>query len=124
MERIYACLGHNTSNMVKYYEGVLMMDRRKNMCFHIVPVYFGDRPVTTRGKPNESKDYYFQCYLSADKRIQDYRQANAIEDLCNGCKKYCYIKPLSKDELREKFYDGKPREILVVSTSGWYFKQL
>jgi len=101
-----------------------MQDRRKNMCFHIVPVYFGDRPSLTRGKPNESKDYYFQCYISADKKIQNYRQANTIEDLCNGCKKYHYIKPLTQDEIREKYYKGEHREVMVVSTSGWYFKKL
>ena len=100
------------------------MDRRKNMCFHIVPVYYGDRPATTRGKPNESKDYYFICYVSADISIQDYRQASTIEELCNGCKKYEYIKPLTKDEIREKYYNGKPREVMVVTTTGWHFKEI
>lgn len=100
------------------------MDRRKNMCFHLVPIYYGDRPVATRGKPNESKDYYFQCYLSADKTNQDYRLASSIEDLCNGCKKYNYIKPLSKEEIIQKYYSGKQREVLVVSSSGWYFKTI
>ena len=33
------------------------MDRRKNMCCRIVPIYYGDRPAATRGKPNEGKDY-------------------------------------------------------------------
>lgn len=100
------------------------MDRRKNMCFHIVPMYYGDRPVSTRGKPNESKDYCFRCYHSADKNNQDYRQANTIEDLCSGCKKYNYIKPLSKEEIVEKYYSGKQREVLVVSSTGWHFKTL
>lgn len=100
------------------------MDRRKNMCFHIVPVYYGDRPVSTRGKPNEGKDYYFQCYHSADKKIEDCRTASSIEELCEGCKKYQYIKPLTPDEIREKYYSGKHREILVVSTTGWHFKTL
>lgn len=93
------------------------------MCFHIVPVYYGDRPASTRGKPNESKDYYFKCYVSSE-GLQDYRQAGTIEELCNGCKKYCYIKPLSKEEIREKYYAGKPREVMVVSSIGWYLKTL
>lgn len=99
------------------------MDRRKNMCFYIVPVYYGDRPNSTRGNPNESKDYYFQCYVSAENN-QDYRKANTIEDLCNGCKKYHCIKPLTKEEIREKYYQGKSREALVVSSTGWHFNTL
>ena len=102
----------------------MKVDRRKNMCFHIVPVYYGDRPATTRGKPNESKDYYFICYVSADKNIQDYCKAGSIEDLCNGCKKYEYIKPLTKDEIREIYYKDKPREVMVVTTTGWHFKEI
>ena len=100
----------------------MSVDRRKNMCFHLVPVYFGDRPALTCGKPNESKDYYFQCYHSSGKNDCGYRQASTIVDLCNGCKKYNYIKPLTKEEIREKYYGGKQREVMVVSTSGWYFK--
>jgi hypothetical protein len=100
------------------------MDRKKNMCFHITPIYFGDRPVTTRGKPNESKDYLFRCYVSANEKIECYRQATTIEELCNGCKKYLHIKPLTKEEIKEKYYGGKPREVMVVSTSGWYFKEI
>lgn len=97
------------------------MDRRKNMCFHIVPIYYGDRPVSSRGKPNESKDYYFQCYVSAENN-QDYRKSNTIEGLCNGCKKYHYIKPFTKEEIKEKFYKGKTREVQVVSSNGWHFE--
>ena len=103
---------------------MICMNRRKNMCFHLVPVYYGERSAITRGKPNESKDYYFQCYFSADKLIQDYRQSSTIEELCNGCKHYYYIKPLTKDEIHEKYYAGKKREVLVVSSNGWYFKVL
>lgn len=99
-----------------------MTDRRKNMCFHIVPVYCGDRPVSTRGNPNESKDFYFQCYVSA-KNNQDYRQSNTIEDLCNGGKKYHYIRPLTKEEIKERFYNGKKREVQVVSSNGWHFEE-
>ena len=99
------------------------MDRRKNMCFHIVPVYYGDRPASTRGKPNKSKDYYFQCYHSAGKE-QDYRQASTIENLCGGCKKYLFIRPLSKEEISQRYYSGKPREVLIVSSTGWHFKTL
>ncbi len=98
------------------------MDRVKNMCFDIVPIYYGDRPVSTRGKPNESKDYYFQCFASAEKGGPSYRQANTIGELCDGCKKYHYIKPLTKEEIRKKYYAGKQREVLVVSTTGWHFK--
>ena len=98
-----------------------MVDRRKNMCFHIVPIYFGDRPVTTRGKPNESKDWYFKCYHSAERGKEDYRQAPTIEDLCNGCKKYQYIKPLSKEEIHKRY---GPRQVMVVSRNGWHFKSL
>ncbi|WHH58457.1 hypothetical protein [Petroclostridium sp. X23] len=98
------------------------MDRRKNMCFNIVSIYYGDRPLATRGKPSESKDYYFRCYASAGSNDCGYRQASTIEDLCNGCKKYNYIKPLTKEEIREKYYAGKQREVMVVSTSGWHFK--
>jgi hypothetical protein len=94
------------------------------MCFHLVPVYYGDRPATTRGKPNEAKDYCFRCYFSADKSIQDYRQSSSIEELCNGCKRYFYNKPLTREEIREKYYAGKPREVLVVSSTGWHFKAL
>lgn len=93
------------------------------MCFYIVPIYYGDRPSSTRGKPHESKDYYFRCYYSADKG-EDFRQAGTIEDLCSVCKKYYYIKPLTKAEIKEKYYAGKPREVLVVSSSGWHFKTL
>ena len=99
-------------------------DRRKNMCIHIVPVYYGERSVVTRGKANESKDYYFQCYHSADSKLQSYRQANTIEELCNDCEKYCHIKPLTPDEVREKYYKGQHREVLVVSTTGWHFKEI
>jgi len=100
------------------------MDKRKNKCFHIVPVYYGDRPVSTRGKPNESKDYYFRCYASAVKGGPDYRQANTINDLCDGCKKHYHIKPLTKEEIKEKYYSGKSQEVLVVSSTGWHFKTL
>jgi hypothetical protein len=100
------------------------MDRCKNMCFHIVPVYYGERPSSTRGKPNESKDYYFQCYVSANKREADYRRANTINDLCNDCKNYLYIKPLTKEEIKEQYYNGKSREVMVVSQTGWYFKEI
>ena len=96
------------------------MDRCKNMCFHIIPIYYGDRPVTSRGKPNESKDYYFQCYESAENA--PYRTANSIKELCNGCKKYYYIKPLAKEEIKEIFYKGKSREVQVVSSNGWHFE--
>ena len=91
------------------------------MCYHIVPIYFGDRPATTRGKPNESKDYYFRCYHSAETGKADYRQAATIEDLCNSCKKYQYIKPLSKEEIHQRY---GPRQVMVVSRNGWYFKNL
>lgn len=79
------------------------MSRVKNMCFNIVPIYYGDRPATTRGKPSEGNDYYFQCYVSANKVQEDFRQSENISELCDGCKKYMYIKPLSKDEIREKY---------------------
>jgi len=94
------------------------------MCMHLVPVYFGDRPAATRGKPNESKDWYFRCYHSAERGGADYRQAATIEGLCNGCKKYTHIKPLTKEEIRERYYNGKPREVLVVTTTGWHFKEI
>ena len=92
------------------------------MCIHLVPVYYGDRPEATRGNPNESKDYYFKCYTSVNFLEQDYEQAESIEDLCDGCKKYCYIRPLTSDEIREKFYNGKSREIMVVGKNGYHFK--
>lgn len=98
------------------------MDRCANMCFHIVPIYYGDRSINTRGKPNEGKDWYFRCYVSA--KETDYRQANTINDLCKDCKKYLYIRPLTKDEIREQYYNGKSREVLVVTTTGWYFKEV
>ncbi len=97
------------------------MDRCKNMCFNLVPVYYGGRPVTTRGVPNISNDYYFQCYASASINDCGYRQANTIEELCNNCKKYNYIKPLSKEEIQKKYGS---REVLVVTTSGWHYKTL
>jgi hypothetical protein len=100
------------------------VDRVKNMCFDIVPIYYGDRPVSTRGKPNESKDYYFRCYRSAGENDPFYRQAGTIMELCSGCKKYRYIKPLSSDEIRTKYYSGQLREVLVVSSTGWHFKTL
>lgn len=100
------------------------MDRRKNMCFYLVPVYYGERGIASRGKPNESNDYYFLCYVSASPEHCGYRRAENIEDLCNGCKKYFHIKPLTKDEIRDKFYNGKPREVMVVSTTGWHFKEV
>lgn len=100
------------------------MDRRANMCMHIVPVYYGERPAITRGKPNESKDYYFKCYHSCTPEGCGYRQASNIEDLCNGCKKYNYIKPLTIEEIKDKYYGGKSREAMVVTKSGWYFKTL
>ncbi len=98
------------------------MDRVKNMCSDIVPIYYGDRPSSTRGKPNESKDYYFRCYRSAGDNDPFYRQANTIPELCSGCKKYHHINPLSKEEIREKYYTGKQREVLVVSTTGCILK--
>lgn len=104
--------------------GLHVVDRRKNMCVHLVPVYYGERPACTRGKPNESKDYYFQCYVSADKRIQDSRIAGTIEELCESCPKYYHVKPLTKEEIKEKFYSGKDREVMVVSTTGWHFKKI
>lgn len=96
------------------------MDRRKNMCYHIVPVYCGDRPISTRGNPNESKDYYFQCYMSAENAM--YRQGKSIEELCNGCKYYHHVRPLTKEEIKERFYKGKTREVQVVSSNGWHFE--
>ena len=96
------------------------MDRRKNMCFHIISMHTGDRPQSSRGKPNEGKDYYFQCFVSAESAT--YRQANTIEELCNNCKKYHYIKPLTKEEIKERFYKGKTREIQIVSNNGWHFE--
>ena len=93
------------------------------MCFWLVPVYYGERPVSTRGKPNESKDYYFECYHKVDDPgIYNTARANSIEELCVGCKKYDYIKPMSKEEINEKYYKNKSREVLVVSRQGWHFK--
>ena len=100
------------------------MDRTLNMCFHIVPIYYGVRGIATRGKPNEGGGYYFRCYYSAGKDDPFYRQSNTISDLCTGCKKYKHIKPLSKEEIKSKYYQGKPREILVVSSTGWHYKTL
>ena len=105
-------------------EGDEGMDRRKNMCCRIVPIYYGDRPAATRGKPNEGKDWYFRCYASYDIQTEVYREANTINDLCDGCKKYLYFKPLTKDEIREKYYSGKPREVMVVTKTGWHFKEV
>lgn len=104
--------------------GKIRMDRRKNMCHNIVPVYYGDRPANTRGKPNESKDYYFLCYDSATNNDCGYRKSRTIEELCKGCKKYNHIKPLTKDEIRERFYNGKRRDVMVVSKNGWNFKEI
>lgn len=84
-----------------------MQDRVKNMCYHIVPIYYGDRPASTRGKPNESNDYYFKCYVSAEFM---YRQANTIKELCTGCKKYEHVRPLTKDEIFKRFYKDKQRD--------------
>jgi len=97
------------------------MDRRKNMCIHIVPVYYGDRPASTRGKPNEGKDFCYQCYHSSQGGC-GYRQEKDIEKLCHGCKKYHYVKPLTKEEIRERYYNGKKREVLVVGILGWHFE--
>ena len=71
-----------------------MVDRKKDVCVHIIPVYYGDRGVGTRGNPFTSKDYYYECYVSEDKNKSTHRQANNIEELCEGCKKYLYIKHL------------------------------
>ena len=100
------------------------MDRRKYMCHNIVPVYYGDRPASTRGKPNESKDYYFLCYASATNNDCGYKKSRNIEELCSGCKKYYHIKPLSKEEIRERFYKGKQRDVMVVSKKGWHYKEI
>lgn len=97
------------------------MDKRKNMCFHIIPIYYGERPISSRGKPNESKDYYFQCYESAEN--SPFRQANSIEELCNGCKKYHYVKPLTKEEIKERFYKDKSIDVFILSSTGWYFEK-
>ena len=74
-----------------------MADRKKDVCVHIIPVYYGDRGVGTRGNPFTSKDYYYECYVSEDKNKGTHRQANNIEELCEGCKKYLYIKPLKEE---------------------------
>ena len=104
--------------------GKIRMDRRKNMCHFIVPVYCGNRPAMTRGKPNESKDYYFLCYSSATNEDCGYRKSRTIEELCSGCKKYYHIKPLSQDEIRERFYNGERRNVMVVSRNGWHYKEI
>jgi hypothetical protein len=101
-----------------------LADRKKDVCFHITPVYYGDRGVATRGNPFTSKDYYYECYVSEEKNKSTHRQANNIEELCKGCKKYLYVKPLTKEEIREKYYDGKDREVMVVTTTGFYFKKI
>jgi hypothetical protein len=44
--------------------------------------------------------------------------------LCGGCKKYLFIRPLSKEEISQRYYSGKPREVLIVSSTGWHFKTL
>lgn len=74
-----------------------LADRKKDVCVHIIPVYYGDRGVGTRGKPFTSKDYYYECYVSEDKNKSTHRQANNIEELCEGCKKYLYIKHLKEE---------------------------
>lgn len=81
-----------------------MADRRKNMCCHLVPVYYGERGTATGGQPGTSKNYYYICYVSANKLMDDYRREDTIEALCNGCNKYCYFAPFTKDEIEEKFY--------------------
>jgi len=100
------------------------MDKVKNMCFHLVPLYVGDRPANTRGKPNESSNYYFRCYMSAGKDDPFYREARDIYSLCNACKKYYHIKPLNAEEIRERYFRGEKREVLIVSRNGCKWKTL
>jgi hypothetical protein len=74
------------------------------MCSELIPVYYGERGIATVGKPGTGKDYLYICYHSADINGPPYRKANTIGDLCNECKKYNPVKPLTKEEIREKFY--------------------
>lgn len=98
------------------------MSREKQVCSHVIPVYYGNKGIGTRGNPfGGAKDYYFQCYFTKNKNKGDCRQTDTIKDLCEGCRQY--VRPLTKQEIKEKYYDGKDREILVVTPNRWYFKK-
>jgi len=101
-----------------------MADREKEKCFHLVPEYYGERPASTRGEPSSKGDWYFKCYHTAEFKINDYRHSNSIIKLCNGCKKYLYIRPLTAEEIKQKYYNGKSRQVLVVNKNRWYFKEV
>lgn len=97
------------------------MSREKNVCRHVVPVYYGDKGIGTRGDPFKgARDYYYECHFTN----AGYIKASTITKLCDGCNQYDYIKPLTKEEIKEKYYGGKDKEVMVVSSYGYYFKKI
>lgn len=57
-------------------------------CYSLIPVYYGERGIATSGQVGTGKHYYYICYVSANEMIEDYRKADTILKLCQGCKKY------------------------------------
>ena len=98
--------------------GGSMSDREKNKCYNLIPVYYGDRPVATRGEPNSNGDWYFECFMG------EYRWDNTISGLCDKCKRYLHLKKLTKEQIKEKYYNNKDSEVLVVNKTSWYFKKI
>ena len=62
------------------------MDRRKNMCHYIVPVYCGNRPAMTRGKPNKVKTIIFCVILQLQMMIVVIERLELLRNYVMGAK--------------------------------------